>query len=159
MLQYILEQVIVPILIGVLSSVVFLLLLSRVRTSFEISSEIAKFRSKKPGHEFGYEVKILNNSRRSAVEVKVRFAVVRNPKVPGGFIMPSRDFTLEKDSQLEIPGFRKNNPGASAFRFLTYDNLEEVWGEHDYIIFVLFAKDSLTGFGRVFTNNTFAKIG
>jgi hypothetical protein len=154
----VLQLVIVPILIGLLTSLLFLLLIRRVRPNIQISENIAKVESKKHLGKYGYVVKILNKSKRSAVDIKVRFAIVQEKIVPDGIINRTTDFELEKDSEFEILGFNKKEPEASAFRFLTYDDLEaKCDDDNTYLLFVVYAKDSLTGFGKVFTQKYYKK--
>lgn len=154
----VLQLAIVPVLIGLLTSLLFLLLISRVRPSIQISENIAKVESKKHLGKYGYVVKILNKSKRSTVDVKVRFAIVQEKIVPDGIIMQTTDFQLEKDSEFEIPGFNEKEPEASAFRFLTYDDIEAKWDDDKvFLVFVVYAKDSLSGFGKVFTQKYYRK--
>lgn len=146
------QIIIVPILIGLLTSLLFLLLLSWIRPNIQISDKIAKVKSKKHSGRYAYVVKIINKSRRGAVDVKVRFALAQEKIVPDGSIMRTSDFMLEKDSQFEMSGFNKNEPEASAFRFVTYDDIEIDWNDNKtFLTFIVYAKDSFTGFGRVFT--------
>jgi hypothetical protein len=150
--------VVIPILIGLFTSLLFLFLISCVRPNIQISENIAKVESKKYLGKYGYVVKILNKSKRSAVEIKVRLAIVQEKIVPDGIIMRTTDFELEKDSEFEIPGFNKKEAEASAFRFLTYDDIEAKWDDDKtYLLFVVYAKDSLTGFGKVFTQKYYKK--
>jgi len=152
-----LQLVVVPVLIGLLTSLLFLLLISRIRPNIQISTIIAKVESKKYLGKYGYVIKIINRSKRAAIDVKVRFALVQEKIVPDGLIMRTSDFVLEKDSEFEIPGFDKNEPEASAFLFVTYDDIETKWNEKTFLLFVVYAKDSLTGFGKVFTQRYYLK--
>ena len=153
-----LQLVVVPIFIGLLTSLLFLLLISRIRPNIQISANIAKVVSKKHLGKYGYVVKIINKSKRAVVDVKVRFAIVQEKIVPDGLIMRTSDFVLEKDSEFEIPGVDKKEPEASAFRFITYDDIETKWNdEKTFLLFVVYAKDSLTGIGKVFTQRYYLK--
>ena len=154
----ILQLVVVPISIGLLTSLLFLIIISRFRPNIQISTNIAKVASKKYSGKMAYVVKIVNKSRRAAVDVKARLAMVQEKIVPDGSIMRTTDFELEKDSQFEIPGFDKKEPEASAFRFVTYDDVETKWNDDKAsLMFVVYAKDSLTGFGKVFTQKYYLK--
>lgn len=146
------KDVIVPILIGVLSSFLFLLLASRLRPSIDVSREIAKMPAGGCGPSSeGYAIKIVNRSRRAAIEVKARLALAELAVVPGGLIAAATDYALVRDSLFELPGQGKE-PEASAFRFITYQDIEAGWVDgRTYIVFTLVAKDSLSGFGRAIT--------
>jgi hypothetical protein len=153
-----LQLVFVPILIGLLTSFWFLIIISRFRPNIHISTNIAKVPSVIHSGKFAYVIKIVNKSRRAAVDVKVRFASVQEKSVPDGLIMKTTDFKVEKDSEFEIPGFDKKDPEASAFRFVTYDDIEKEWSDDKaFLMFVVYAKDSLTGVGKVFTQKYFLK--
>jgi hypothetical protein len=156
----ILKDVIVPIIIGVLSSVVFLFLASHVKPRLVISEHIARVSgdaSRCMGG--GYAVKVVNKSKRSATEVKARLALVRKFNVQGGQINRTDDFPLIKDWIFELPARNKKEPEDSAFRFITHENIELDWIGDNYILFSVYAKDSLTGFGKVFTRPYYLKEG
>jgi hypothetical protein len=146
------KDVLVPIAIGVLSSFVFLLLASRLRPSIDISREIAKMPVGGCGPSAGgYAIKVVNKSKRTAIEVRARLALTEPTVVPGGSINATTDYVLEKDSLFELPG-QGREAEDSAFRFITYQDIEASW--HDgksYILFSLVAKDSLSGFGKAIT--------
>ena len=79
------KDVVVPIVIGALSLVLFLLLASRVPPRLVISPHIAKMPPSgciRPA--VGYEVKVVNRSRCPATEVRARLALLREFSVPDG---------------------------------------------------------------------------
>lgn len=158
MLEKILELIIVPICIGVLSSIAFLWLLRSMRPSFDISKQIAKFESKKGTHQYGYTVKVINKSKRSAVDIKVQLAIVYRKFVPDGIISRNKELNLIKSDLIEIPAFSKKDPEKSAFRFTTYQDIENIWHDEDtHIVFIIYAKDELTGFGKIFKQDYYIK--
>lgn len=146
------KDVLIPIAIGVLSSFLFLLLASRLRPSINISREIAKMPVGGCGPSTGgYAVKVVNKSRRAAIEIRARLALAVPAIVPGGMITATTDYILDKDSLFELPGQGKEAED-SAFRFITYQDIEAGWlPGGTYIQFSLVAKDSLSGFGKAFT--------
>jgi len=146
------KDVLIPIAIGVLSSFLFILLLSRLRPSIDISREIAKMPVGGCGPSAGgYAIKVVNKSKRAAIEIRARLALAVPAVVPGGIITATTDYVLEKDSLFELPGQGKEAED-SAFRFITYQNIEADWlPGRAYIQFSLVAKDSLSGFGRAIT--------
>jgi hypothetical protein len=156
--EWVIQLVVAPIITGLFTSLLFLLLISRILPNIQISSNIAKVKSKKYVGKYAYVVKIINKSKRAIVDIKVRFAIVQEKIVPDGLIMRTTDFDLEKDSEFELPGFDKNEPEASAFRFVTYDDIETKWDDDKtFLLFTVYAKDSLTGFGKVFTQKYYLK--
>jgi len=156
--NWIIEFVIIPIITGLFTSLLFLSLLSRIRPQIEISENIARVKSKKYPGKHAYVIKVVNKSKRAAIDVQARFAYVKDKIVPDGTIKRITDFKLEKDTQFEIPGFDKNEPDASNFRFLTYDDIEEQWDNGKaFMLFVLYAKDSFTGFGKVVSRRYYLK--
>lgn len=149
------ELVVAPVLTGLLASLFFLIIASRFRPKFQISTQIAKmppsaFGGASPGPCTGYAVKVLNTSRTSAVEIKARMSLVHESHVEGGFIGASVDFVLRKSELFELPG-KGDDAENSAFRFVTHDDIERDWDRYHYVVFSLFAKHALTGFGKVFT--------
>jgi hypothetical protein len=159
---HVVKDIVVPIIIGVLSSVCFLLLISRLRPRLEISKQIAHI----PAHAQGslpgsYIIKVINKSKRSATEIRGRLAIVQKVNVAGGQINQSTDFTL-LTCPFELPGKKRGTPAQleeSAFRFATNDNIETNWTGNNFISFSVVAKDSLTGFGKVFTEGYYAPAG
>lgn len=154
----ILKDVIVPIIIGVVSSVLFLALASHVKPRLVISKHIARL-PEEACRDLGggYAVKVVNNSKRSATEVKARLTLVRRVNVKGGQINRTDDFPLVKDWIFELPAFDKKKAEDSAFRFITREDIEALWIGDNYILFSVSAKDSLTGFGKVFSCSYYHK--
>jgi hypothetical protein len=152
------KDIIVPILIGLLSSFLFLLLASRVRPHLDISPHIAKMPPEgcvRP--QIGYAVKVVNSSRRSATEIRARLALVQKLEVGGGLINQTDDFLLVKNEVFELPGWNAKRTEDSAFRFITYDDIEPNWKGSNYIEFSISAKDSLSGFSRVYSRQYYLK--
>ena len=152
------KDIIVPIVIGLLSSFLFLLLASRVRPHLEISPHIARMPPEgciRP--QIGYAVKVVNKSRRSATEIKARLALVRKLEVADGLINQTDDFLLVKDFVFELPGWNARQAEDSAFRFITYNDIESEWTGSNYMEFSISAKDSLTGFSKVFSKSYYLK--
>ena len=148
------ELVIAPLLTGLLASFFFLILASRFKPKFKISKQIAKmppsaFSPCSPGPCTGYAIKVLNISRASAIEIEGRISLVSQSHVKGGFIGASADFALWKSELFELPG-KGEDAEDSAFRFVTHDDIEVNWDDDHYVVFTLYAKHALTGFGKVF---------
>lgn len=145
------RDIVVRILIGIFSSALFLFLASRVKPRLRISPQIEKM-PPVGGCGPGYAVKVVNLSSRTATELKARLALVRKIAVAGGLIKKTEDFWLEKDSVFELPAM-SNDLEDSAFRFITTNDIEHDWASPNYILFSGSAKDSLTGFSKVFSQS------
>lgn len=158
----IIKDIIVPIIIGVLASVCFLLLISRVKPRLEISKYIAythpNAQACLPG---SYVIKVINRSKRPATELRARLAIVQKQNVTGGQINQSTEFEL-LTCPFELAGKKGGTPAQleeSAFRFATNQNTETNWTGNNFISFSVHAKDSLTGFGKVFPKEYYSRAG
>ena len=70
--------------------------------------------------------------------------------------MVSEDIPLSRNDPMVIDRFGiKDEQANYAFRFLTYENLENIWTDEklSFLRFRIFASDSFSGFGRVFTQD------
>jgi len=82
--------------------------------------------------------------------IGARLSLGSTVKVVGGFIGATNDFALTKHELFELSG-KGDDLEDSAFRFMTTADVETPWDNQHYLVFTLFAKDSLTGFGKVFS--------
>lgn len=151
------------IIIGVLSSfvasLIFLLFLTRVRPNIVISDQIAKSRSTKTG-ELVYIIKIINKTKRPIIDIKVQLHLINLVVMPGGVIRNTNKIALKSSEIMEISKFDLNDKmGNYAYRFIVNENIEKI-GENSnsFLRFKISAKDSLSGFIRVFTKNYHTKI-
>ncbi len=145
----------VAVIIGILSSLVaslmFLLFLTRVRPKIIISDRIAK--GKSSTGETVYRIKIINKTHRSIINVKAQLHLMIPTVTPGGIIMKSKEIPLKRSEIMEISKFDlKDEMAGYAFRFLTYENIEDLWKDdtHSFLRFRIFATDSLSGFCKGF---------
>lgn len=157
MIEYILA-----IIIGVLSSAVacliFLLFLSRIRPKIIISDQIAKEKSIKGS--IAYRIRVINKTHRPIMDIKAQLHRVTLIVVPGGTIPKVKEIPLKRSEIMELPKFDPRDKEANyAYRFVTYENVEEIWGDDtkSYLRFRIYAKDSLSGFGKVFIKNYHTK--
>lgn len=157
-------EYVLPILIGVLSSLVasimFLLFNSRIRPKVEISRVIAKRPVSGASKPPVYAVKVVNKGRRPVIAVRAELHLVTPTQIPAGYVLITQEIKLKRSDLLEIPGFnRKDTEARHAFRFLTYEDLDALWSNdaQTYIRFRMYATDSLSGFGRVFTQDYHTK--
>lgn len=138
------------ILSGVAASVVFLFILSRFRPRIEISPWIARENDSK-GKFFAF--KIVNTAARACHNVRVEATLARLRNVEGGQVFWTAPLPLKKAHVFEIPRFNRKDTNADyAWRFVTDENLDELWTSDDALIrFRVLATDSVTNFSRAFS--------
>jgi hypothetical protein len=159
--QHLLDLFIAPIITGLFTSLIFLLLLSLAKPKLEISPKIAKladhdYPEKITGDNGNiYIVKVINKSRFSANHIEARLTLVTQIGIQGGYTSVTRDFELDKPSLFELPGYKSKEPEKSVFRFITAKDLEGIRGweqtNSTNVIFQISAKHSLTGFDKTIT--------
>ena len=153
---------IVAIIIGVLSSIVaslmFLLFISRrLRPKIVISTQIAKGKGLKG--EMVYRVKVINKTGRSIMNIKAQLFLVKPSVRPGGITPTAKEIPIAKGEIMELLKFDlKDKDNNHAFRFRTYEDIEELWDNRQSILrFKIYGIDSLSGFGKVFTQDYHTK--
>ena len=134
------------------ASVIFLVLLTRVRPRVEISAKVA--RSVRNG-QLSHGVKIINRSRADLVDIRVRLDRIEITPDVNGYLKVRTPIPLRFDEILVLPRFkRKDKEHEYAYRFTT---TEDVAGRMDEAIsilrFQLVAKHSVSGFSRAFSQN------
>lgn len=157
MIEYILA-IIIGVSSSAVASLIFLLFLSRIRPKIIISDQIAKQTSIKGS--ISYRIRVMNKTHRSIMDIKAQLHRVTLILVPGGTIPKVRKIPLKTSEIMELPKFDPRDKEANyAYRFVTYENIEEIWGDDtkSYLRFKIYAKDSLSGFGKVFTKNYHTK--
>ncbi|MCD4783177.1 MAG: hypothetical protein K8T10_05015 [Candidatus Eremiobacteraeota bacterium] len=151
------------IIIGVLSSfvasLIFLLFLTRVRPNIVISNQIAKSKSLKTG-ELVYIIRIINKTKRPIIDIKAQLHLINLVVMPGGVIKNTKIIALKTSEIMEISKFdSKDKMWNYAYRFIVDENIETKWeNSHSFLRFKISAKDSLSGFSRVFSKNYHTKI-
>lgn len=142
------------VLIGVASSFVasclFLFLLYYIRPKIEIAENIAKDVDVN-GSSF-YVIKVINRARRAAVDVRAELRLMTYKNVDNGHVFVTHRIKLTQPEIFSISRYKKGKKGFG-YRFSTYEDLSEKWpnDSSSYLSFKIYAKDSLTGFGKVFS--------
>lgn len=142
------------ILIGVASSFIascmFLFALYSIRPKIEIVENIAKDVGLN-GKTF-YVIKVINRARRAAVDVRAELRLMTYKNVDNGHVVVTQSIKLVQPEIFSIPRYRKGKTGFG-YRFSTFEDLDEKWPDDSssYLSFKIYAKDSLTGFGKVFS--------
>lgn len=151
------------ILSGIVSSAVFLAILARLRPKILISDLIAKENG--PEGNIIYRVKVVNKTPRRIINVKLELALMTpkliHPSTQGagtnhrktGVNKTLKSINLARS---EVPMIEKYNPddrdGDYACKFRSYEKIEELWDsakEDSYLVFTVFATDSLSNFTTV----------
>lgn len=152
-LYFLMDKILIAILVSLISSAVFLYILSRLKPKLEISPEIAKGVSTVNNRNI-YRIKVINKSRQPVTDVRAQLHLLRSYQVKGGSIWKSKALELTRSDPMIIDKFDKNCRDVNyAYRFLTYDDIDEIWEDDTYQIlrFRIICKNSLSGFGGFFS--------
>jgi hypothetical protein len=147
----ILLAIITGIFSSLVASTVWLFAFSRVRPKITISEKIAKTLDTS-GYPI-YKIKIINQTKRPIVSVRARLTVSSPAVVPNGFVTTTRSIELKTSEVFSLRKFDLSDKEANyAFRFITYENLDEIWTNDkvSYVVFRIYAVDSLSGLGKMY---------
>lgn len=151
-------SIVIGILASLMSSLVYLAVMWQLRPKIGISSYVSH--SLRDGGEHLYQMKFINRSYRSAVDIRIRLKRTRTSVVPDGIIFSSKQLHLSTDDVFELPGYhRKDKEAHYARRVSIWEDLDVVWADDtkQYLVLQIIAKDSLSGFSRVFTQRFHTK--
>ena len=153
----IINNITTGIISGLVTSFLFLLILSGFRPKIKISPYIAKEFDK---DGVFYTFKVVNLSKRSCINIKVDASVAYTEKVEGGITHWTKELKLNQTNVFEISGYRKKDKNADyAWRFTTDDNLTKKWkGYPDTVRFRIIATDPTTGLSKAFLHEYNSKI-
>ncbi len=143
-------QIIVGILSSILAAGLFLYLLSKLRPEIEISEHIAK--SEQEG-KTKYSIKILNKSKRDAINLRIEADLLSAVIVPNGSILTSQALVLKKPVLMVLPKNDKRDTDANyAFRLVIDEPIDKLWQDEStqFIRVKIFAQDEMSNFGKVF---------
>jgi hypothetical protein len=135
------------ILSSVIASVIFLLTIYRFKPTIKISPHIA--RSTDSAGKF-FSFKVINDSPRPVVDVRVDVALTSRASVPDGTVHWTKQIPIVKDYAFHLgPKSADDHEAKYAFRFVTECDLDELWkGDAETIRFRVIATDALTGFRK-----------
>src|SRR4051794_37454068 len=124
-------SIVLGIISSLASSMLYLLVIFKVRPNLNISSKIAHvINSRGEGY---YSVKVINRSRFEATNLKIEFEVLTPipiPGEPGGYIVDSNPLGLKYKEVMYLSRFNIHDDKADyAIRILSYDNLHAKWKE------------------------------
>jgi hypothetical protein len=152
----IIEAIGIGALSSLIASIVWLFAFSRIRPNIQISDKIAKTVDR--NNETVYKIKVINRGKRPIMNVQAKFALAKfalaTPRiVPNGFVIRIINIELQTHELFALAKFDKGDEEAEyAYRFLTYENLDEAWIDDklSYLVFRIYATDSLSGLGKLF---------
>ena len=142
-------NIVVGIVSGVLSSVVFFFMLRRIRPQIEISPVIAKL--SQGGYTY-YDFKIINLSKRAAINIQAHLVLATQTNVEGGPIYKTVGIELTKNTFFELgPFFEEDRDAYYALRFTTVEDIDTMWAnDSSHLRLRVMATDAETGFSRAF---------
>ncbi|GGK42158.1 hypothetical protein GCM10010124_38690 [Pilimelia terevasa] len=131
---------------GLLTSVIWLVALRRVRPRLELSPHLVRDPAAKVTR-----IKVVNRSRRAVVEVSYEMAVICQQRTRGGMANMRRVVTSRNPPPLYIPGRRRGSDN-NTLRIMFPDDLSTRLENDDgiYIRFRIYGKDEVSGLGRAF---------
>ena len=156
MLETLLLAVLIGILSSIIASILFLWFLTKIRPQLEISDQIAKERSLE-GKTI-YKIKVINKTSHPIINIKAQLLLVTPTVVPGGILMETKKIPLKKSEVMYIEKFDRSDEEAKyAFRFVTYEDIENIWENNKELLFRIMATHSVSGFTKVFEKKYYNK--
>ncbi|ADN78317.1 hypothetical protein [Geobacter sulfurreducens] len=145
----ILDKVVLATLVGLITSGIFLYILSRFRPTIDISPEIACGADTTDGRAI-YRIKVINRTKAPIVDIKAQLHIFKNHQTATGEIWKSKPIALRRSDPIVIDKYDRSDRDANyAYRFVTYDDLEAIWHNDNvqFIRFRIYARHSISGFG------------
>lgn len=147
----IVQAVVLGALSGLISSVVWILALSRITPKLIISSEIAEDPNASPDSPI-FRIKVVNKSRRAAVDLRFQVDLMTPIRVKGGNI--NRRKPLEcGNAPLVFPRYdRSNKEHDNAYRLRINSDIQKLLKDqpNSSIRLQIFARHEVSGMGKVF---------
>jgi len=156
MLNYLLA-IIIGVSASLVASFMFLLFLSRVKPKIVISDQIAK--GKDSAGKQLYMIKVINRGRRPIIHIEASLFLVTPLTVPHGITREHKNIQLTTSRIMEVSKLNLKDKWASYECTLsTYEDIEDLWKDDtQFLRFKVYAADSYSGFGRVFTKDYYTK--
>jgi len=143
------DKVVLAILVGLITSGMFLCILSRCRPTIDISPIIAKGADTISGRTI-YRIKVINRTKSPIVDIKSQLHVFKNHQTATGEIWKSKTVQLKRSDPIVIDKYDKLDADVNyAYRFVTYEDLEKIWDNDNvqFLRFRIYARHSISGFG------------
>ncbi len=149
--QFTWDMILLALLTSFASTLLFSLMMSRITQRIEISKLISN-EIDEDGNNF-QAIKLINRGPRDAVDVKFELQIVKDVIVPDGVLSTSREVSLKYKGLFVLDNFKKDTKNATfAFRMRIVEDLKKNWHdeENEYLRFRVYAKDEMSGFGKLF---------
>ena len=150
-----LDKVVLAALVGIMSNGMFLILLSKLRPRLEISPWIARGKSTIDGRVI-FRIKVINRSKYPVTNIRAQIHLMKPYQSSGGEVWKSKAIKLVRDNPMVLDRYAKKDPDVNyAFRFVTYENIDELWLD-DTVQFIRFrttCQHGLSGFGGYFSRD------
>ena len=151
-----LESLVIGIVSGIISSILFLIALFFLKPRIKISDKICT------NSEFGkpyYFIKTINKTWWTIYDIKVELSLLQASSTKGGKIYKVDNIKLRRDPPFQIPRFSKKDKDAFyAVMFSTEADLDTLWTDNTHSLkVVISARHTLSGFSRIYTKEYFSK--
>lgn len=144
-----LDKIVLATFVGLITSGIFLYVLSKFRPIIDISPAIAKGKDTLSGRTI-YRIKVINRTKSPIVDIKAQLHIFKNHQTATGEIWKSKAVELRRSDPIVIDKYDSADLDANyAYRFVTYANLEEAWSDDNvqFLRFRIYARHSISGFG------------
>lgn len=144
---------------GFVASLLLFVVLLALRPRLAISTRISKLLSDDPYPVYGYRIKVVNKSRRSAVDVSVRVFLVQPREIPterpgeAGIVINMHPAGARREGGY-YPGYRKRDKLQHyAQRIRLHPDTIRAWeaDESRYLLVRVVARDGVSGFPKAFS--------
>ena len=145
---------------GIISSLMFLFFLTKVRPKLELSKEIAYETIDIEGNPTPcYVFKLINKTWRSKIyDVEAQLFLLRYDVTEGGQNIFFRALPLLKERVWSLNCINKNDQYAEfAYQFLCLGNLDEIWNENNNIEITVRARHAFSGFTKTVKQRYYRK--
>ncbi|RAJ28885.1 hypothetical protein [Pedobacter cryoconitis] len=152
----ILLSILTGLISGVISSLLFFWIISRMRPKMSISTAICKGVDS-VGTFYGF--KILNNSKYNVLDLKIEVILKKPFNSNGGANHSNVWIELKRDGIIQFPRYRKDDKSAGyALIVATRDNLDALWcDDAQSLEVIVHGKHSFSGISKSFTQNYYTK--
>ena len=147
----ILASLVTGLVSSICASIVFVFLMYTLRPKLKLSSKIAKtsFEGKTV-----YAFKVANMGTRDAYSINAELFIIQPHPVEGGIGYNIIELPLVRRKLFHIRPLAKiGDKFGGVFEFITIEDLDAEWRkfENSYLLFRVYAQDSISMFSRVFT--------
>ncbi|MEC7753792.1 MAG: hypothetical protein VYB44_07165 [Bacteroidota bacterium] len=155
-----LASILVGLGTGIISSLMFLYFLTKVRPKISISENIAKDTLTIRGETLPcFRVKIVNKTWRSKIyDIEAQLFLLRFDATEGGHNIFMDKIPLLKEKVWSLNCINKNDQHAEfAYQFICTDDLDGMWKENNNIEIIVRARHAFSGFTKTVRKRYYIK--